>query len=245
MCSFFLCISTVVYADASIEKIPKNFVYLKNIDPSILQDIRYYSDHNFVGHPIPGYQTSTCILTRQAAMQLKKIQSKLKPLGYSLKVYDCYRPQQAVDAFVAWSEDATQATKAEFYPDLNKEFLFDLDYIAKKSGHTRGSTIDLTLVALPAKSQTIYSRKNLQVACFAPYGKRFQDNSIDMGTGFDCFSTLSHPNNVTISSIAYLNRMLLRYWMEKYNFVGLETEWWHFTLKNEPYPDTYFNFPVQ
>lgn len=244
MSIFFLCLSTIVFAGTAVETMPKSFAYLKDIDSTIVQDMRYASDHNFVGHPIPGYQVSTCILTRQAALQLKKIQAQIKPLGYSLKVYDCYRPQQAVDAFVVWSEDDSHLTKSEFYSDLNKKFLFDLGYIAKKSGHTRGSTVDLTLIALPVKSQAIYSQRD-QVSCFSPYSQRFHDNSIDMGTGYDCFSTLSHPDNLGISSTAYLNRMLLSYWMQKYGFVGIKEEWWHFTLKNEPYPDTYFNFLIR
>lgn len=232
-------------ACANTELMPQNFVHLKDIDPTILQDMRYVTAHNFVGNAIPGYRAPTCILTRQAAQQLKKIQTAIRPLGYSLKVYDCYRPQQAVDAFVAWSLDASQTTKAEFYPKLNKKHLFKLGYIAEKSGHTRGSTMDVTMVQLPAATQARYQKNQPLIACYAPYAQRFSDNSIDMGTGFDCFSVLSHPENVDISVQAYLNRMFLRYWMEKYDFVPLETEWWHFTLKNEPYPDTYFNFPVR
>lgn len=239
----FMFLSSAATAGTLV--IPTDFAYLKDIDPTIIQDIRYATAHNFVGQPIAGYQTGTCILTKRAAIQLKKIQSSIKPLGYSLKVYDCYRPQDAVDDFVAWSQDSSQTTKAEFYPKLDKKNLFKLDYIREKSGHTRGSTVDLTIVKLPLQPQPVYHPHQPLVACYAPYHQRFHDNSIDMGTGFDCFSNLSHPDNVQVPLNAYLNRMFLRYWMIKYGFYTLDTEWWHFTLKNEPYPDTYFNFPVR
>lgn len=225
--------------------LPNGFVYLKDVDPTILQDMRYATAHNFTGQPIPGYQAATCVLTQPAAEQLKKIQQAIHPLGYSLKVYDCYRPQQSVNAFIAWSKDNTITTKAEFYPDLEKKNLFKLGYISEKSGHSRGSTVDLTLVKLPLQAQENYIPHQHLQACYASYTKRFHDNSIDMGTGFDCFSELSHPDNTTISLSAYLNRMLLRYWMTKYDFNPLEEEWWHFTLKNEPFPETYFNFIVE
>ncbi len=239
---FILLMTTLANAHANL---PNGFVYLKEIDPTILQEIRYNTDHNFIGHPLPGYYASTCILTKQAALQLKKIQTQLKPLGYTLKVYDCYRPQQAVDFFVAWSKNNLQPTKAEFFPNIDKKDFFKLNYVATKSGHTRGSTMDLTLVKLPVKTEASYRVGQHLVACYAPYSQRFHDNMIDMGTGYDCFSDLSHPDQVHLSLQAYLNRMLLRYFMEKYGFIPLATEWWHFTLKNEPYPNTYFNFPIR
>lgn len=234
----------VVYAEQK-NALPKGFVYLSTVDSSIVQDMRYATEHNFTGRPVPGYENATCILTSQAAEQLKKVQHSLQPLGYSLKIYDCYRPTQAVAAFYAWSQNNSETTKGEFYPQLEKKNLYKLGYVAfEKSTHSRGSTVDLTMVKLPLQPQEIYQpHKNLR-ACYLPYGQRFHDNSIDMGTGYDCFSELSHPDNINVSWQEYLNRLFLRYWMEKYGFASMETEWWHFTLKNEPFPETYFNFPV-
>ncbi len=227
-------------------KKPQDFVYLKDIDSSIIQDMRYAGYHNFVGHPLPGYDKATCILTQKAAEQLKTIQQQLKPLGYSLKVYDCYRPQKAVDFFIIWSQDIKQQSmKAEFYPDVNKEDVFKLGYVAAQSSHSRGSTMDLTIVKLPAHTEPMYHQNQPLVSCYAPYPQRYRDNSIDMGTGYDCFDQLAHPDNTNISSQEYLNRSFLNYWMTKYGFVGFDTEWWHFTLKDEPYPGTYFNFDIK
>jgi D-alanyl-D-alanine dipeptidase len=242
VCIFLLSFSPCIHANV----MPPDFVHLNDIDPTIIQDMRYATTHNFVGHPIPGYQAATCILTHQAAVQLKKIQTTLNPLGYSLKVYDCYRPTEAVDAFAAWSQNKSDLTKTEFYPNIDKKNLYELGYVAfEKSSHSRGSTVDLTIVKLPKQTQEKYIPHQHLRACYASYSQRFHDNSIDMGTGYDCFSPLSHPDNVNIPLKPFLNRMFLRYWMEKHEFAPLETEWWHFTLTNEPYPDTYFNFPVQ
>lgn len=226
--------------------LPTGFVYLKNVAPTILQDMRYAGYHNFIGRPIAGYEAAECILTRQAAETLKQIQAELKQSSLSLKVYDCYRPQMAVDDFIAWSKQpAAQQMKAEFYPRVDKSEFFKLGYVAAKSGHTRGSTVDLTIVPVPTLQQANYHRGQKLVACFKPYQQRFQDNSIDMGTGFDCMDALAHGDNHTINLVAYQNRQLLRNVMVKYGMVPYPNEWWHFTLKDEPYPDTYFNFPVQ
>lgn len=225
--------------------LPNNFVYLKDIDPSILQDIRYAGYHNFVGRPMKGYKVKECILTKQAALALHDVQTELKKSNLSLKVYDCYRPQMAVDDFIAWSKNPSQhSMKAEFYPNVDKADVFDLGYVSKKSGHTRGSTVDLTIVSLLAKHQARYHKGQKLVACISPYKVRYQDNSIDMGTGYDCFSPLAYGDNREVNLVGFYHRMLLRAIMEKYNFVPYEKEWWHFTLKGEPYPDTYFNFPI-
>jgi len=219
------------------------FVYLQDVDPSILQDMRYAGYHNFVGRPITGYQKAQCVLTEQAAQALRAVQTDLKKQGLTLKVYDCYRPQQAVNDFITWSQQANQQQmKAEFYPRVNKADFFDLGYVAKKSGHTRGSTVDLTIVAIPVKKEPKYHVGQPLVSCFAE--KRFADNSIEMGTGYDCMDELAHGNNLSVSKTAYQNRQFLRLEMEKYGFIPYENEWWHFTLKNEPYPDTYFDFIV-
>lgn len=228
------------------EALPSGFVYLSNVDPSIQQAMRYAGYHNFVGRPVTGYARSVCIVTRPTAEALKKVQKTLLTAGYSLKVYDCYRPQRAVSDFYTWSQNpAEQATKAEFYPRVAKQQLFDLGYIARQSGHSRGSTIDLTIVPLPLQPEATYTPGQKLVACYAPQKKRFQDNSIDMGTGYDCLDSAAHVNNKLVTRQEYQNRQLLRNVMIKNGFVPYDNEWWHFTLKNEPYPNQAFDFLVK
>lgn len=226
-------------------KAPKEFVALSDVDPTIIQEMRYFSGHNFVGVPIDGYRAPMCILTRPTAEALHQAQLKLLRQGYSLKVYDCYRPQRAVDNFVAWAKDLNdQAMKAEFYPRVDKTRLFADGYIAEKSGHSRGSTMDLTIVKLPARQTRPYRPGQQLVPCYAPQDERFPDNSIDMGTGFDCFDTLAHTLDPRIQGEQRANRLLLKDTLEGLGFVNLAEEWWHFTYKPEPFPDTYFDFPV-
>jgi len=220
------------------------FVYLRQIDPTIAQDMRYAGYHNFIGRPIKGYEAAECMLTQKAAMALADVQSAVKPLGLSVKVYDCYRPKAAVSDFFTWSKKPNdQKMKAEFYPRVNKKDFFRLGYICKMSGHTRGSTVDLTLIPL-SSSQIPYRRGEKLVSCIAPFYARYQDNSIDMGTGFDCMDPYSSPFVKTINRKAFSNRMLLRNMMIKHGFIPNPTEWWHFTLRDEPYPHAYFNFPI-
>lgn len=239
------CSVILGFSSSTAFALPSGFVYLKNIDPSILQDIRYAGVHNFVGRPIKGYQAHECILTKQAALALRDVQAELKKSNLSLKVYDCYRPQMAVSDFVAWSRAPNdQSMKKEFYPHIQKSNAFKLGYIAFKSGHSRGSSIDLTIVALPAKKQANFHRGQSLLSCVNPVNNRFQDNSVDMGTGYDCFHPAAYSNYQNINSIALNNRRLLKTIMQKNNFKPYFREWWHFTLKNEPYPHTYFNFPV-
>jgi D-alanyl-D-alanine dipeptidase len=224
---------------------PEEFVALSDIDPTILQEMRYFTPHNFVGVPIDGYRQPLCILTRPAAEALHTAQVGLLRQGYSLKVYDCYRPQRAVDQFVAWAKDLDdQAMKAEFYPDVDKSRLFTDGYIAEKSGHSRGSTTDLTIVKLPARPTRHYRPAEPLVPCYAPQAERFPDNSVDMGTGFDCFDTLSHTLDPRIQGEQLKNRLLLKNTLEDLGFVNLAEEWWHYTYKPELFPDTYFDFPV-
>ncbi|MCM2579257.1 M15 family metallopeptidase [Streptomyces meridianus] len=230
---------------ASEPKAPKGFVALHDADPTILQEIRYRTEHNFVGEPIDGYREPMCILTEQAARGLHRAQARLLRRGYSLKVYDCYRPQRAVDHFVDWAKDLDdRAMKDEFYPDVDKSRLFEDGYIAEKSGHSRGSTVDLTIVRLPAEPTRPYEPGEPLVPCYAPKDDRFPDNSIDMGTGYDCFDTLSHTMDPRIRGEQRANRMLLKSTLEKQGFVNLAEEWWHYTFEPEPFPDTYFDFPV-
>ncbi|MEU8828324.1 M15 family metallopeptidase [Streptomyces sp. NPDC048636] len=224
---------------------PREFVALSEVDPTILQEIRYITPHNFTGDPVDGYRRAMCILTRPAAKALHQAQTRLLKRGYTLKVYDCYRPQRAVDQFVTWAKDLDdQRMKGEFYPHVDKTRLFEDGYIAEKSGHSRGSTMDLTIVKLPAKPTRPYEPGEELTPCYAPRQERFPDNSVDMGTGYDCFDTLAHTMDPRITGVRRANRMLLKNTMEKLGFVNLAEEWWHYTYQPEPFPDTYFDFPV-
>lgn len=225
---------------------PEDFVELAEIAPDIVQDIRYEGANNFIGRPIPGYNAPKCLLTRPAAEALATVQARLKPLGYGLRVFDCYRPQRAVDAFVAWAEDLDDQTmKARFYPNVEKQHLFRDGYIAARSGHSRGSTLDLSIQALAAPVPAAFDPEAPQVSCEAPQAERANDGSVDMGTGFDCFSPLSHTLNPAIGGAARPYRLLLKTLMDSAGFQNLAEEWWHFTLRDEPYPDRYFDFPIE
>ncbi|MGA5421986.1 M15 family metallopeptidase [Streptomyces lavendulocolor] len=226
-------------------KAPEDFVTLRSVDPTILQEMRYTTAHNFVGEPVDGYRQPVCILTRPAARALHRAQATLLRQGHSLKVYDCYRPQRAVDHFVRWAKDLRDVRmKAEFHPLVDKSRLFADGYIAGRSGHSRGSTVDLTVVRLPAAPTRPYEPGEALVPCYAPQGERFPDNSLDMGTGYDCFDTLSHTDDPRVRGEQRANRNLLRDTLGAEGFVNLPEEWWHFTYEPEPFPDTYFDFPV-
>jgi len=226
--------------------VPPEFTEIREVIPGVLMDIRYHTRHNFVGERVDGYLAPKCYLTRPAAQALGAVQQELAASGLSLKIYDCYRPQKAVNHFMRWAADIKDAkTKAEFYPLVDKRNLFRDGYIAEKSGHSRGSTVDLTIVALPAKPQEQYRpHRNLR-ACYRPYGQRFGDNGIDMGTGFDCFDSRAHTLNKTLGPTPRLHRALLATLMAKHGFVNYDKEWWHYTLKDEPFPATYFDFDVE
>ena len=205
--------------------LPRGFVYVEDTVPGIQIELRYFSNHNFVGERIDGYMASRCILTKEAAEALKGVQEDLNQFGLGLKIYDAYRPQRAVDHFVRWAKNLGDVRmKGEFYPEVPKEKLFEDGYIAEKSGHSRGSTVDLTIVALDPNAQGV---------------------ELDMGTCFDYFGPQSWPNNPEIETSRRANRMLLRQVMEKHGFTPYLKEWWHFTLKGEPYPETYFDFPIR
>ncbi|UWP87515.1 M15 family metallopeptidase [Dactylosporangium fulvum] len=229
---------------ASLAPVPPGFVALPDVDPSILTDIRYATAHNFVGRPVAGYRQPRCLLTRQAAEALHHVQTAALARGYSLKVYDCYRPQQGVDDFIRWAGDRDQRMKSEFYPEVDKSVLFDEGYIGGPTAHSRGSTVDLTLVATPPRDQPSYTPDRPLVACTAPAGQRFPDNSIDMGTGFDCFDPLAHTAAPGLSTAVRDNRALLTGLMATGGFANYPKEWWHYTLGGEPFPRTYFDFPV-
>jgi D-alanyl-D-alanine dipeptidase len=224
---------------------PAEFVALSDVDPTILQEIRYFTPHNFTGAPVSGYREPMCILTATAARALHRAQVRLWSQGYSLKVYDCYRPQRAVDRFAAWAKDpAAQSMKGEFFPRVGKGHLFADGYIAGRSGHSRGSTMDVTLVKLPAVRTRPYRPGEPLVPCYARRTARFPDDSVDMGTGFDCFDTLAHTLDPRVHGGQRAARLLLKNTLEAAGFVNLAEEWWHFTYKAEPFRNTYFNFPV-
>ncbi|MBR5049021.1 MAG: M15 family metallopeptidase [Erysipelotrichaceae bacterium] len=196
------------------------FVLLSDYVPEIIQEIRYFSSFNFVGDPIDGYEEPVAIMTREAARAVKEIASRAIVYGYRLKVFDAYRPAKAVRRFVLWGiEDLDQRMKPFFYPDLEKQELFAKGYIASQSSHSRGSTIDLTLLDMSTGRE------------------------VDMGSPFDYFSEISHPDNRSVTQEQYDNRMFLQDMMVKGGFRPYDCEWWHFTMENEPYPDTYFEFP--
>lgn len=206
------------------------FVALAHVDPSIGQDMRYAGVHNFTGAVVDGYEEPVCLLARPAAEALRRAQREVLRHGYSLLVYDCYRPQRAVDRFVRWAGDgADQATKAEFYPRVEKDRLIPEGYIAEKSGHSRGSTVDVTLTDLGRGSSGRGSSRR------AP---------LDMGTPFDFFDPLAHTDDPRVTGPAREHRETLRSVLAGQGFVNLPEEWWHFTYAPEAFPDTYFDFPV-
>lgn len=239
--TFFLALSVNILS----QEIPNGFVEIREVIPDIILDLRYATNHNFLGVKVDGYEAEKCYITKAAADSLAKVQAELRKFSLSLKIYDAYRPQRAVNNFVRWAKNLSDTlTKKEFYPTVDKSRLFIDGYIAEKSGHSRGSTIDLTIVPIPLAKQPKYSKNN-QCECYKPANERYKDNSLDMGTGFDCFNQLSHTENPKISSQERANRLLLKSLMERFGFKNLAEEWWHFTLKNEPFPKTYFDFVIQ
>jgi len=224
--------------------LPPGFVFLRDAAPDIVQDIRYATAHNFLGRPVKGYLAGECIVTKRAARALISVQKRLRQRGLSLKVYDCYRPVRAVRDFVRWARDVNdRKTKAEFYPLIPKTELFKRHYIARHSKHSRGSTVDLTIVRWPPPPQPRWSPRD-QKGCHLPAAKRYADNSLDFGTGYDCFHTLSHTANPRIRGTARRNRDLLVSEMSRAGFRNYRREWWHFELVNEPFRKE-FDFPIR
>ena len=236
LCAILASCRREVKTEASSVDVYDNsqFVTITDVVPDVILEIRYFGTYNFVGDRIDGYEEPTALLTRQAADSLKAVSDDVKEQGYRLKIYDAYRPQRAVDHFVRWSKDFSDARmKQYFYPDLEKDMLFPLEYICEKSGHTRGSTVDLTLFDMTTEKE------------------------LDMGGTFDWFGHESHPDfggnpetfvytpNDSITEVQFRNRMILRKAMLSHGFKPMTTEWWHFTLADEPFPDTYFDFPVK
>ena len=232
----------------SSEMREKGFVYLHEIDPTILVSLRYYTDENFVGRPVDGYKEPVVIMTKQAAQALRKVQKHLKKDGYSLVVYDAYRPQQAVNHFMRWSEDAKDKLKEHhYYPRVEKGKVFDLGYVAKRSGHSRGSTVDLTIIKDGELLHEVQEQeRQLCDGCTITF---LNDGTVDMGSSFDLFDEASHTHNNLIEEKCQERRNYLKAIMEQYGFKNYSCEWWHFTLKDEPFAadkdDSYFDFPVE
>jgi zinc D-Ala-D-Ala dipeptidase len=225
--------------------LPKGFVYLREIDPSIVQDVRYAGSHNFVGRPIRGYLAAECILSLSAANALQTVQKKLAESKLSLIVWDCYRPKRAVDDFLGWSRDPTRSEmKAEFYPRTDKQRLFDLGYLATRSAHSRGSTVDLGIVPTGFSSAPPPDPSRPLVACTSPKGERFEDGTIDLGTGYDCLDVLGNTSNPLVGPTARRNRQMLKSYMKAAGFRPYAREWWHFELIREPFHRDGFDFEV-
>jgi D-alanyl-D-alanine dipeptidase len=239
-----LVVMALVNSAEQKNSLPQGFVYLKDVDPTIIQSVRYSGSENFVARPVQGYKSETIIFSQAAAIALKNVQTALRSEGFSLVVYDAYRPQQAVDSFIAWSQDLSdQANKALYYPTVNKADVFKLGYVAKKSGHTRGSTVDLSMISLNNSFHSVkVSHRPLQNGEIIPF---LDDGTLDMGSSFDLFHEVSHHDTPLVGSKATEQRNHLRNVMKQYGFKEYSEEWWHYTLKNEPFPDTYFDFPVQ
>ena len=203
-------------------EIPGNFVHLREVIADIAEDLRYAGPNNFIGSPVPGYEASRVIVTLEAALALKQAQCELSYSGLALKVFDGYRPQRAVDFFGRWAADSADTLMQQrFYPRVAKQDLFTLGYLVKQSSHSRGSTLDLTLI------------------------DAISGDELDMGTEFDFFDLLSWPSATAVSASQRANRLLLRSVMTQAGFAGVEEEWWHFTLRDEPYADRYFDFAIR
>jgi D-alanyl-D-alanine dipeptidase len=230
---------------ALASELPDGFVYLRDIDPTILQDMRYAGSENFTGAPVPGYEAAECVLARPAAEALKAAQADLRANGLALKVYDCYRPARAVAAFVAWAKQPDMPRfKTAYYPNLAKDALFP-DYIATVSGHSRGATVDLTLI--PSAAEVPGSTPDVSAAplpCTAPQQERAPDGSLAMGTRFDCFDAKANTAAPGLSKEEQDNRTALVEAMRGRGFKNYPLEWWHFTFEPEPYPGTIFDFPI-
>jgi D-alanyl-D-alanine dipeptidase len=242
----FVLLTTILPAPVLAgSALPRGFVYLRDIDSTIVQDIRYAGSHNFVGRPIRGYLAAECILSAAAANALETVQRMLAEKKLSLIVWDCYRPKRAVEDFLHWSRDpAHSEMKAEFYPRTDKEKLFDLGYLARRSAHARGSTVDLGIVPIAFSSVLQPIPLQSLKACTSPKGERFEDGTIDFGTGYDCLDVLANTSNPLAGRIALHNRQTLRSYMKAAGFRPYAREWWHFELVNQPFNGDGFDFEV-
>jgi D-alanyl-D-alanine dipeptidase len=231
---------------SSSDSLPSGFVYLHDIIPDIQVSLRYASEENFMGCIVNGYFSNVSIITKAAALGLQQAQELAKENGYELVIYDSYRPQKSVDHFIKWSDDPndSQTKKDHYYPRTNKADAFNLGYIARKSGHTRGSTIDLTIIPIGKRvlNPLIPIKRILNDNSTILF---LDDGTIDMGSSFDLFDEVSYTNSTLINKNHQQMRILFKNIMEKVGFINYPKEWWHYTLKNEPFPDTYFDFDIK
>ncbi len=235
----FALLTAVSAVPAWAQPLPQGFVHLADVAPAIRQDIRYAGARNFMGRPAAGYQAGECVLTRRAAEALARAQAEIAPRGVTLVVWDCYRPQRAVADFMAWTRDAgDQRMRAIYYPRVDKRDLSVQGYLSSRSTHSRGSTVDLGIarIGVPAAGGN--------GACTAAQGVRIDDGVLDFGTAYDCFDTLSHVRAPGIGREAAANRALLAGLMQHHGFRAYAKEWWHFQLRDEPFPTQSFDFPV-
>jgi D-alanyl-D-alanine dipeptidase len=240
-----IVLGAMVQAAAAQGALPAGFVYLRNVDPGIVQDIRYAGSDNFVGRPLPGYDAAECILRQEVAAALKRVQADLAGLGLSLKVYDCYRPTRAVRAMTAWVNDGrSEAATKRFFPKLAKSSLLRLGYIASRSRHSSGTTIDLTLMRAAAAPAAAFDPAAAYGPCTAPLAQRSPDNAIDMGTSFDCFDAASHTGSAAISAEQRRWRNVLLVAMRKQGFANYDHEWWHFSYAGSAGAPAY-DFPIR
>jgi D-alanyl-D-alanine dipeptidase len=220
--ALFFILTLSLFTTAGAGDLPEGFVYIDEVITDITVELRYAGSNNFIGQPIDGYESGRCIISTDAAYALKRAQAALKKFGLGLKIFDAYRPQRAVDNFVRWAADTLDTRmKQQYYPTVRKSQLFDKGYIAEKSGHSRGSTVDLTLIDLNT-------------------GKE-----LDMGSPWDFFGEKSHIDYSGITAQQRANRMLINFVLTEYGFSPYSNEWWHFTLRNEPFPKTYFDFVIK
>lgn len=224
--------------------IAPGFVYLRSVDSSIQQDMRYAGRDNFTGRPLPGYHAAECILLRPAALALKQVQADLAAQKLSLKVYDCYRPTQTVTAMANWTRDGQSSPgTARFHPGIKKQDLFSLGFISGHSAHSRGVAVDLTLVPLDGTAPPVFDPESRYGSCAGPVAKRSPDNSLDMGTGYDCFDKKSATRSPSITAEQKSRRKLLVDAMARHGFRNYFREWWHFSYPSAD-PQVEYNFPV-
>ena len=230
----------------SSESLPSGFVYLNDFIPDIQVSLRYGTDENFAGTVIDGYLSNVSIISEKAAFALKKVQESLKELGYELVIYDSYRPQKSVNHFMKWSSDSDdpQTKKESYYPRTDKKDSFALGYIAKRSGHTRGSTVDLTIIEHGKRVlHPLIPKKRILKDNFSIL--YLDDGTVDMGSSFDLFDEASATETMLVEQEHRERRLMFKNIMETAGFKNYQREWWHYTLVNEPFPDTYFDFDVK
>lgn len=224
----YLALALLAATPASARGLPAGFVYLRDVAPSIAQDMRYAGADNFTGHRLPGYDAAECVLRRDAALALARVEVDLAQQHLGLKTYDCYRPVRAVNAFWRWAHDRKADGNKRFYPRENKLMLFSLGYIAAHSKHSTGTAVDLTLIALPAKPAAPFDRAQRYGPCTAPASARAPNNAIDMGTGFDCLDVKSHTRSAALTPEQRHWREVLKSTMARRGFRNYFREWWHY-----------------